>query len=206
MRSYVIWEKWPTGLDLNLTLLPQSLKAVGYSTHAVGKWHLGFCSWAYTPLERGFDTFYGFYSGGEYYYSHIRPPIDISGDDLWASCEEAAAENVTLGYDFRNNTEPDLSADGTYSTYLFSSYVEKLLSSLNPEAPMFLYLAFQSVHFPNEVPEIYTEPYSYVQDEQRRIKLALWFKLLQCGLCRSTSWNKTYRLLTLVGLPHGFED
>ena len=31
----------PTGLRLNLSTLPQELRGLGYSTHMVGKWHLG---------------------------------------------------------------------------------------------------------------------------------------------------------------------
>ena len=34
------------------------------------RWHLGFCNWKYTPTKRGFDSFYGFYSGAEDYYDH----------------------------------------------------------------------------------------------------------------------------------------
>ena len=36
----------------------------GYSTYAIGKWHLGFATWEHTPLYRGFDHFNGFYLGG----------------------------------------------------------------------------------------------------------------------------------------------
>lgn len=51
------------GLPLNETTLADKLKGAGYATHAVGKWHLGFFQEEYTPTFRGFDSFYGFYSG-----------------------------------------------------------------------------------------------------------------------------------------------
>jgi arylsulfatase A-like enzyme len=31
-------------------------RTLGYRTHAVGKWHLGFCKWEYTPTYRYFLT------------------------------------------------------------------------------------------------------------------------------------------------------
>ena len=61
----------PTGLTLNKTLISQSLKRLGYKTHLVGKWHLGHCNAAYLPLNRGFDTHYGFWEGAEDYYTKV---------------------------------------------------------------------------------------------------------------------------------------
>ena len=34
------------------------------------RWHLGFCKKEYTPTERGFDSFLGFYNAAEDYYTH----------------------------------------------------------------------------------------------------------------------------------------
>ncbi|KAM7294979.1 arylsulfatase B [Ixodes scapularis] len=51
-------------------ILPQYLKNLGYRTHMVGKWHLGYYKEAYTPTERGFESFYGYYNFGEDYYNH----------------------------------------------------------------------------------------------------------------------------------------
>ena len=36
-------------LDETLKLLPAYLKDLNYTTHAVGKWHLGYCNWKLTP-------------------------------------------------------------------------------------------------------------------------------------------------------------
>ena len=49
------------GLSLEETTMAQKLKDVGYHTHKVAKWHLGYSSFDYVPTARGFDTFYGEY-------------------------------------------------------------------------------------------------------------------------------------------------
>ena len=36
----------------------------------VGKWHLGFCKQSYRPINRGFDTSFGVYSGQIDYFTH----------------------------------------------------------------------------------------------------------------------------------------
>ena len=46
------------GLPASETTIPQMLKRVGYSTMAVGKWHLGSTP-GYLPTDRGFDEWYG---------------------------------------------------------------------------------------------------------------------------------------------------
>ena len=61
----------PTGLTLNVTVLPEVLKRNGYRTHLIGKWHLGHCNKKYLPLSRGFDTHYGFWQGAEDYYTKV---------------------------------------------------------------------------------------------------------------------------------------
>ena len=58
----------PTGLSTRYQLLPELLARAGYTSHLVGKWHLGYCHRAFLPNNRGFDTFFGQYNHATDYY------------------------------------------------------------------------------------------------------------------------------------------
>jgi len=145
-RSALMTARYPfrTGLQHATTLLPGStakipsdtatiaevLKTVGYSTHAIGKWHLGYASWEDTPIGRGFDSYAGYLQGGEDYYNHTLK----GGMDLW--------RNKTAAWD----------AYGTHSTSFFMEEAKRVLDSRDPAVPMFMYFAHQEIHAPLEAP------------------------------------------------------
>lgn len=151
----------PSGVFLNYTFLPEKLKQLGYSTHIIGKWHLGYCNWSYTPTFRGFDSFFGYYLGSEDYYTH-----ETHSSVLNSIKNRVLNEQLFL--DFRNNTKPAKGYGGIYSTQVFSKAATELISKLNPRIPTFLYLPFQAVHSPLEVPQRYQDMYKNIKDVNRR--------------------------------------
>lgn len=77
-------------------------------------------------------------------------------------------------YDFWRNESVDWTAYGEYSTFLFANEAERIIEETSrSEDPFFLYLPFQSVHFPLEVPQIYKDLYPNEKDKQRQTYLGM---------------------------------
>ncbi|MEO5924485.1 MAG: sulfatase-like hydrolase/transferase [Bryobacteraceae bacterium] len=71
------------GLPADHPTLPSILRAAGYGTTLLGKWHLGNLP-NYSPLKSGYDHFWGFKDGGLDYFSHkLNPAADGVTDGLW---------------------------------------------------------------------------------------------------------------------------
>lgn len=146
------------GLPLHFETLADLFKAADYQTHAVGKWHLGYAKWEYTPTFRGFDTFYGFYRGGEDYFAHSSK----HGYDLRYDGQPNCGEGCSQVVDERGN----------YSTHVFTREAVRLILNLNNtndttthhNKPLFLYLAYQAVHAPDQVPKEYMHRYENHSD------------------------------------------
>ena len=128
----------PWGLPLAERLLPQALKEVGYTTAITGKWHLGEFQSDYTPTRRGFDHQYGHYFGALDYFTH-----DRDGKMDW----------------YRN--DKPLEEEG-YTTHLVAKEATRLIREQATDKPLFLYVPFNGIHSPHQVPDSYTEPYKHL--------------------------------------------
>tara|TARA_Y200000002_G_scaffold383271_1_gene404669 strand:- start:5706 stop:7142 length:1437 start_codon:yes stop_codon:yes gene_type:complete len=117
------------GLPIELPLLPQLLSEVGYSTHLVGKWHLGSSDPRFLPTARGFDSFYGHLNGGIGYFDHI-----FSG-----------------GLDWQRNGVT-IREDG-HASSLLAAEARRIVESQPTEQPFFMLLAFNAPHTPLEEPD-----------------------------------------------------
>ena len=103
--------------------------------------------WEYTPTYRGFDTFYGYYSAAEDYFSH-------TCNGSYRSNTPGHPIHVTA-VDFRDNTKPVTNKNGTYSTNLFTEKIQDIILKHSDEEPFFIYAAYQAVHEPLQVSEKY---------------------------------------------------
>lgn len=152
LQHAVIWPDQPNALPLKNKILPEQLRDCGYDTHMVGKWHLGFYKDEFLPWNRGFNSYYGFLIGGEDYFTHARCYKNACGGGLWSS-----------------KYGPVNDSYGEYSANLFSRKAMEAIDSRDPAKPFFLYLAYQSVHSPMQVPQKYIEPFMHIKDKNRRI-------------------------------------
>lgn len=131
------------GLPLDERLLPQALKEAGYVTAITGKWHLGHFERAYLPTRRGFDHQYGHYNGALDYNTHIRDG----------------------GFDWHRDDR--VNRDEGYSTHLLAREASRLIAEHDAAKPLFLYVPFNAVHAPHQVPERYTAPYANLKGNRR---------------------------------------
>jgi arylsulfatase A-like enzyme len=72
------------GLPANQPTIAALLKANGYDTALIGKWHLGWKP-EFGPNRHGFDEFFGILSGAGDYFTHRSS--DSGGADLWENLE-----------------------------------------------------------------------------------------------------------------------
>ena len=74
------------------------------------------------------------------------------------------------GYDMQDNEAVDWTADGIYSTHLFTDKAIEVLQSHDPAAePLFLMVTYQAIHSPMEVPAAYLDMCAGVSDVDRQI-------------------------------------
>ena len=86
------------------------LKAAGYETALIGKWHLGYLP-EHGPIRHGFDEFYGILSGGVDYFSHREPSGKLDLHEGNVTVEQAGymtdlLTERALSYIRRRHTAP----------------------------------------------------------------------------------------------------
>ncbi|MFM7182515.1 MAG: sulfatase-like hydrolase/transferase [Verrucomicrobiales bacterium] len=156
------WEpEWPVdpndhrGLPLTEKTIADHLKAAGYRTGIVGKWHLGEAP-PFHPNRRGFDEFVGFIGGGHNYFTeHYRstPPLNHY--------------NTVL----EKNGVSQPAAPGYLTTLLgeeSAAFIHR-----HKEKPWFLYTAFNAPHTPLQATPELLERVKHIGNDGRRTYAAM---------------------------------
>jgi arylsulfatase A-like enzyme len=131
------------GLPLTETTLAQRLKALGYATMIVGKWHLGNDS-GHLPMNRGFDEYFGVTGNPGSYFT-------------------------PRGFlDSRVSPEPQEVKDKDfYTTDAFAARAAEWIGK-HQGVPWFLYLPFNAVHAPHQATDKYLDRFAHIADSRRR--------------------------------------
>ncbi len=150
--------------------LPEVLRANGYGTFAVGKWHLANledCSPAgpfdHWPLQRGFNRFHGFLGGATDQFSPElvvdNHAIDPPSEDGYHLSEDMVSQAISM-----------ISAQ----------------QSSSPGERFFSYVAFGATHSPHQAPSSYIDKYKGKYDEGWDVIRQKWYeKQLDLGIIPS---------------------
>ena len=121
------------GLSPELPTLPSQLRAAGYHTALIGKWHLGYPP-HFSPLRSGYDEFFGPMSGGVDYFTHA----GTNGQhDLY--CGEAEKKEEGYLTDLLSHRAVD--------------YLQRMAPKAAQGKPFFLSLHYTAPHWPWETRE-----------------------------------------------------
>ncbi|ASK89698.1 sulfatase-like hydrolase/transferase [Sphingorhabdus sp. SMR4y] len=112
------------GYEKGRMSMPLAFQSAGYQTALVGKWHLGALP-DYSPLENGYDHFWGIKPGGVDYFTHRF----IAGPELW-------------------DGETQVEETGYLTNLMGMKAIEMLDQFSQSEDPFFLSLHFTAPHWP----------------------------------------------------------
>ncbi|CAH1797288.1 unnamed protein product [Owenia fusiformis] len=161
--------------------LPTRLRDAGYSTYYLGKWHMGYSREQCLPTNRGFDYFYGSYQGWGDHFTHVRKDCikrnKAGANDFTIDCCRWGRDYCSLdcarggkkeGLDLFENTTPDYTKNGTFSTDLVTDKAKAKIEEHNAkyqgDKPLYMNLAYVNPHMPVQAPQEYIDMITKIPD------------------------------------------
>lgn len=141
------------GLNVKEKTIADRLKAAGYTTGLIGKWHLG-ARPQFHPLQRGFDEFWGFLGGWHSYF----PTAKDGKPESTIECNYASPGAITYLTDDIGNKSCD--------------FIQR-----HRDRPFFLYAAFNAPHSPMQATKEDLEKFAFITDTRRRTYCAMVYRL-----------------------------
>lgn len=155
------------GVPASEVTLAETMKAAGYRTLHIGKWHIGEAE-GMRPQDQGFDDTLGFYAGGGMFMPANDPDVVNSKQDfdaidrfLWAN----------LPYSVRFNGSKPFHPKGYLTDYFGDEAVSAIRA--NKDRPFFLYLAFNAPHTPLQALKSDYDALASIKDHRLRVYAAM---------------------------------
>lgn len=154
MHRHVLFPKSDYGLHPDEYTIADHLKANGYATACVGKWHLGHHA-EILPRAQGFDSYFGIPYSNDMNHPDNKRLNKLSSNERWADQETAVTGwNTPL---FENEEIIELPVDQRTVTRRYTDKAIEFVKA-NKDKPFFLYLPHSMPHIPLYVPEDVYDP------------------------------------------------
>mmetsp|Transcript_71012 Transcript_71012/g.125817 ORF Transcript_71012/g.125817 Transcript_71012/m.125817 type:complete len:699 (-) Transcript_71012:9-2105(-) len=166
------------GVPVGMTLISEKLAEAGYESHMIGKWDIGSASRKNNiPKSRGFSSSLHFFDAAMDHYSQVQGlavPLELLKANTSMHC-------VNRTYrDLWRDDAPASDLVGNYSGSLWHAEAERWIrhhgarqrqakiDGHDPSHPFFMYLAYQALHGPLQVPQLYIDRYERIENRNRR--------------------------------------
>jgi len=150
------------GLPVEEETIAQVLRKADYNSAIIGKWHMGTHP-DFHPLERGFDYFFGFLSGGHNYFPEHLTLNDLSEvKQKWEWYRTKIIENRT-----KIETHDYLTDE------LSDAAVRYIKKQAEDDQHFMLYLAYNAPHTPMQATEKYLSRFPDINDKRRKTYAAM---------------------------------
>lgn len=130
------------GISPEITTLPEALQKAGYSTHHIGKWHLGHNHPLAEPGRQGFDTWFGFLTALSLKHGNLKQ-IGKSYHNPW----------------LQENGQAPKQHKGHLTDILTKAAIDKIKQSSKKEKPWFINLWFFAPHKPIQAEKRYSSEF-----------------------------------------------
>lgn len=155
------------GMPAREITVAEQLKARGYHTLHLGKWHLGEAK-GMRPEDQGFDESLGFIIGGQMFLPENSPDVVNSKQEfdpidrfLWAN----------LPWSVQYNGSPRFAPNRYMTDYLTDNAVEAIRANRN--RPFFMYLAYNAPHTPLQALKSDYDALAHIKDHRLRVYAAM---------------------------------
>jgi arylsulfatase A-like enzyme len=195
-----VYNRIHKGIPLSEITIGQVFKDAGYTTGAVGKWHVGEHE-EFQPQNRGFDYYYGVLTWGSIYASVKNPDILTRSYHFHLPQSEATKREGSISI-VRNG---EVVEETEYITDRFADEAVDFIGK-NKEKPFFLYVPFTTPHDPFQAKKSDFDLITTETDTVKRIYLAM-IKSLDDAVGRITAKLKAEGLdkntIILFGSDNG---